>query len=377
MANMMDYLAWRGDLTVQQAPWCMVDSLIMASFSYNPLSSLLAAESAGIPLRDLAPQLDLKERTGNLYFEQWRSLLYAMANSTRFGSMHIHDYVDIVDEKRAMQFSAVSADTEDGCTFVAFRGTDSTLVGWREDFNMSYESPVPAQESAVDYLERIAAQSTRPLRVSGHSKGGNLAAYAAAHARTDVQARIQSIYSFDGPGLDDATMASEGYQRILPVLHSIIPQASVVGFLMNYHLNYTVVRSRSVSLWQHDAFKWQILGPRFEEGGLTNTSRLMDETVHEWLKACDAKQRKVFVETLFDVLSATDATTIAELSSEKIKSVAVILTAIRDMEPETRKMFLHLISMFLSMAATNARGMFSERQKEFLQETINKLRPEG
>ncbi len=364
MANMMDYIAWRGDLSLDVSPWCGVDSLIMASFSYNVLSCEEAAGDEGMILHEMAPLLDLPQRTGNVYFEQWRTLLYTMAETPRFQNMRVHHYVDIVDAERSMQFSAYAADMDDGSTFVAFRGTDSTLVGWREDFDMSYESPVPAQTSALKYLEGIAERSHGKIRIAGHSKGGNLAAYAAAHASPEVQARIDSVYSFDGPGLDDETMTSEGYAKILPMMHSVIPQASVVGLLMNYHANYTVVKSQSVSLWQHDAFKWQVLGTEFVPGERTGASVVMDETLHEWLKACTPEDRKEFVEALFDVLGSTDANTLAELSGEKIKSAAMIIAGVRAMKPEMRKMFLQLVGMFLSMTATNTVEMLDERRRD-------------
>lgn len=375
MANMMDYLIWRGDLDMGSVTWCDVDGLILASFCYNDLSSGAQALQAEAPLRELAPQLDLMARTGNQYFLQWRALLYAMAEGTRFGGMRVHHYENVVDSARETQFSALTCDLDDGSAYVAFRGTDSTLVGWREDFNMSYESPVPAQNSAVAYLEAAAARAPGPLRVGGHSKGGNLAAYAAAHVSQAVQKRLISVYSFDGPGLDDATIASPGYEHIRPVLRSIIPQSSIVGLLMNYHANYTVVRAKAVSILAHDAFTWQVQGPRFVPAGLTDASRLLDETVHEWLKKCTPDQRKVFVDALFEILSATDATTTTELSGDKLRSAAAMLAATRGMDTETRRMFLLLIGRFLSIGASNVLGLVAERQRERIAGLEDKLHP--
>ena len=123
-----------------------------------------------------------------------------------------------------------------------YKRQDNTLVGWREDFHMSFETPVPAQVEALAYLRRQAERTERPLRVAGHSKGGNLAAYAAAHLPPEIQRRILSVCSFDGPGLDEDTMNSPGYERIRPVLHSVLPQSSIVGLLMHYHPDYLVVR---------------------------------------------------------------------------------------------------------------------------------------
>ena len=148
MPNMMDYLTWRGDLSLQAAPWCLVDSLILASLSYNPFGQTIASPE-GMTLRDCAPLLGLEKMTGNLYFQQWRALLLTMAETERFGSMRLHNGVDLVDPARGMQFAALTAELSDGSCLIAFRGTDSTLVGWREDFNMSFESPVPAQTEAT------------------------------------------------------------------------------------------------------------------------------------------------------------------------------------------------------------------------------------
>ena len=249
MPNMMDYLTWRGDLTLRQASWNLVDSLLMASLSYNPFQDTVS-DPQGKTLRECAPLLGLENMTGGQYFQQWRALLFAMAESERFGDMRLHDYVNEVDEERIIQFSALTAEMEDGSTFVAFRGTDNTLVGWREDFHMSFETPVPAQVEALAYLRRQAERTERPLRVAGHSKGGNLAAYAAAHLPPEFQRRILSVCSFDGPGLDEDTMNSPGYERIRPVLHSVLPQSSIVGLLMHYHPDYLVVRSTAVSILQ-------------------------------------------------------------------------------------------------------------------------------
>lgn len=361
MANMMDYLTWRGDLTLKASPWCLVDSLVMASMSYNPFLDTVS-DAEGMPLCECVPLLHLDKMTGNQYFQQWRGLLFGMADTDRFGHMRMHDYVNDIDTERAIQFSAITAELEDGTTFIAYRGTDSTLIGWREDFNMSFETPVPAQTAALEYLIAQAARSDRPLRISGHSKGGNLAAYAAAHAPEAVQKRILSVCSFDGPGLDAETMESEGYARIKPVLHSVLPQSSIVGLLMNYHTDYIVVRSTAVSILQHDAFTWQLNGPHFEALQQVDAgSHIMDETVHAWLRNATPEQRKTFVDAMFDMLTATNAETTSEMSSEKFRTALTMFQASRNMEPETRKMFNHLIGEFLRLGAGNVWEMISAK----------------
>ncbi|MGN1020212.1 MAG: Mbeg1-like protein [Aristaeellaceae bacterium] len=371
MPNMMDYLTWRGDLPMTAAPFTPVDGLILASMSYNDLGPR-AEGGEGMLLQELAPLLPLREQTGNQYFVQWRDLLYAMADTARFGPIRLHDYVNLVDDARNIQFSAVTAELPDGRSCVCFRGTDSTLVGWREDFTMAFESPVPAQMEALTYLERTALLHTGELLVVGHSKGGNLASYAAAHAAPATQARIRGIYSFDGPGLDDATLESEGYGRIREALHSIIPQSSVVGLLLAHHPNYTVVRSTALSLLQHDAFTWQLTGPRFEElGDVDAGSQLMDETLHEWLCQAPPEQRKVFVDTLFTLLESTGAATLNDLSADRLHSAQAILSATREVEAETGRMIARLISSFVSIGMGNLLDAATRKPRQYLEQALH------
>ena len=225
MPNMLDYLAWRGDLSLAAAPWCDVDSLLMACLCYVHLPE--AAGDTRLAPAQIDPPL-FRNKLVNRFFEKCRALYDVMAQSVRFGDIRLHHYVDVFDKAREIQFAAVAADLPDGTCFIAYRGTDATLVGWREDFNMSYESPVPAQQEAVQYLEMIAAATDRPLRLAGHSKGGNLSVYAAAHVDAAVQARIERVWSFDGPGLDDASVQSEGYARMLPRITSMITQGNSI-----------------------------------------------------------------------------------------------------------------------------------------------------
>lgn len=372
LANIFDYLDWRGDLPLSAAPWSPVDSLIMANFCYNVLPHEML-EGRSMLLQEVLPFLPAEVTPNTEQYRRWRELLITMAATERFGSIRLHDYVDIVDPRREMQFSALTADLPDGVTLVMFRGTDNTIVGWREDFAMSYESPVPAQQEALTYLERLGLADKRPLIICGHSKGGNLAAYAAAHVSWQTQARIRAVYSFDGPGLDDQTMASQAYERIRPVLWSVIPQSSIIGMLMAHHQDYMVVRSDALGFSQHDAFTWQLKGPRFDElPDVDRGSELMDETVHEWLKACTPQQRHDFVDAVFSVLEATKVSTFAQLGDDKLATAGAIINASRNMDPDTRKMCLRLLGKFISIGATNAWEMLTEKPRAFIQENITK-----
>lgn len=359
MANMMDYLVWRGDVPLSVSPWNDVDSLIAATLSY------LSYPAQGVLLSDAAASLPPPPAVEINFVKEARALLSAAGMTGRFAGLTLHHAAAQTDLDRDMQFAAVTLDLMDGTNYVAFRGTDNTIVGWREDFNMAFESPIPAQAAAVQYLRRIAAETTGPLVVGGHSKGGNLAIYAAAHADPAIQHRIRAVYSFDGPGLDDATMASEGYAAIARRIRSFVPQSSVVGLLLAYHPEYTVVKSDALGLLQHDTFTWQVLGTRFIEAPEVDvSSQLVNQTVHTWLSRVTPDQRRRFIDTLFDLLEATGASTMKELMTDVPGRAAGILKALQKVDFDTARMIITLLGEFMTIGAQNILGLLRARNAE-------------
>ena len=317
--NLLDYIGWRGDLSFRRDYWNVIDSLIAASLSYinfgeNELTltsgrSLYLSELNADALYAQYPPVGLKNE-----IKERRDMLELLTASRRFRSVRILDQVNDVDIERNIQFSALTMEVPDVGIVVAFRGTDPTVVAWKEDFMMSYLTPVPAQSAAVAYLRRIAESCPGPLRLAGHSKGGNLSVYAGVYSDPEIRERIQSICSFDGPGLDDDTMESDAYREIAPRVTSIIPSDSIVGRLMNYHPVYQVVSSTRSSFFQHDPFSWNLLGSRFDMvDDISLTSQILDKTLHDWIKSCSPEQRENFVSVVFGFLernqkSAADLT---------------------------------------------------------------------
>lgn len=370
MNSILDYALLARDASLEERAWSPEDCLALAAICYLDLGEL-AAGTMGIPLRELAPRLDLMEQTGTGLFLQQRALLYLMADTQRFGDMRVSGYVNVIDHELTIQFSATTFDVPQGPVVIAYRGTDNTLTGWREDLNMSFESPVPAQEAAVRYLEEVAARTQGELVLTGHSKGGNLAAYAAAHASPQVQERILSICSFDGPGLDDTTLSSPGYARIKPMLHSFIPQGSIVGLLMGHEEDYVIIRSNATGLYQHDLFTWQLQGLDFETLEKTTlSSQLMDETLHNFLENGTPAQRRTFVDGLFQLLAATEAATLHQMSEDKPRTITKILLAALDMDEETRKAFLQTARILLTSGAQSLRDYASALPRTLAEEHL-------
>ena len=255
MANMLDYLAWRGDVPLSVTPWGAVDGLICATISYLDFHG--GQDSKGWTLEELNRIDAVQEGTSNSFAGR-KAVFQKMAESARFNGTRMHHAIALTDHEIGMQFSAMCLDLPDGTTCVAFRGTDNTIVGWREDFDMAYQTRVPAQEAATLYLTRAAGLSDCPLRIVGHSKGGNLAVYASACVPKKVQKRIESIWSYDGPGMNREMSQSEGFARIREKIRSYIPQTSIIGLLMDYYEPYTVVRSTASGICQLMGSCWLI-----------------------------------------------------------------------------------------------------------------------
>ena len=351
MANLIDYMAWRGEFPLSVSPWNEIDSLACAVLSYLNFHGV--DDHRGWTLQE-AQRIDLLQESSHPSHAQRKQLFEAMAASNRFGGCRMHHFISITDEEIGIQFSAMCLDLPDDTMAVVFRGTDNTIIGWREDFNMAYQTRVPAQEAAGYYLAQAAKLSTKPLRLMGHSKGGNLAVYAAAVASQKIQKRIENIWSFDGPGMNLEMARTEGYERIRGKIRSYIPQTSIIGLLMEYYKPYTVVRSAAKGLDQHDPMTWQVYGGRFEEmESIDRTASVACETLHECLTSSTPEQRASFVEALFRMADSTNATKMSDLLNEKFKSIVKMVGNRKEVDPETRRIFNRLVAQAVTLGVGN------------------------
>lgn len=279
MANMLDYLAWRGDLTFAERPFNEVDNLILSELAYLKLGRVgpKAGDGQIVLLRDLWPLCEKDEIAQYTPTNDPRLALRAAAQTARFGGIGVSDSVDELDLEKQVQFAAVTFHLGDGSVYVGFRGTDSTLIGWREDFNTTYLSETPGQAMAVQYLEAAAERCRGLLRVGGHSKGGNLAVYASAFAPESVRYRIREVYSNDGPGFNSKVTETMEYQTILDKVILFMPETSMVGILLNNKDEKNIIRSDASGHRQHNPYTWQVRGTAFERAQKqTTTSTFLD-----------------------------------------------------------------------------------------------------
>ncbi|MCI8556302.1 MAG: DUF2974 domain-containing protein [Lachnospiraceae bacterium] len=322
MANMLDYIAWRGDLPFSQSPVSPVDGLILSTLSYIQFDNMLSNNPhEAITLSELSQMfLELSEEAvkSRLRTPKDAELIQALGESRRFGSLRLTAAEELLDEEKELQFAAITLLLEDGSAFVVFRGTDGTLTGWKEDLNLSFLDEIPGQRAARDYLEKIAGIYPGRLYAAGHSKGGNLAVYAAIRCEDHIRDRIQAVYNYDGPGFLKKVLADPGYREILSRVHTFVPQSSVVGMLLEHEEPYTVVHSTEEGLLQHEPYSWEVQGSGFAElRKVTAGSRMVDETIKDWLAGLSAEERKTFIDALYEVLKDSDVKHIGELAEPK------------------------------------------------------------
>ena len=371
MANLLDYLDWRGDLTLKQSPFNEVDNLILAELSFVDFNGIVPGPGEGpaVVLEEAAKryleQFPAGERIdmGVLVPDEIPDMLRKMAQLPRFRSMRLGCFVDRLDADNAQQFAAVAVETRDGAVYCSFRGTDDTLAGWKEDFHMSYVSEIPAQKLAVEYLETVARQyPRRKLRLGGHSKGGNLAVWSGVFCRAAVQKRIQAVWSNDGPGFHDDILVLPQYRRLADRITTIVPKSSVVGMLLEHGEDYVVVDSREQGLMQHDGFSWQVLGTGFVHlREITRQGRRTDLTLRTWLRELSPEQRERFVEGLFQVLTASGASTLTDLKEDWLKSAGAMVRAMKDLDKETRDALVDAVGL---LVRSNVKVLLEDWQQE-------------
>lgn len=364
METILDYLEHYGDVSLMEKPFNDVDSLVLCQFSYLKFEGLVGGPREKKPFLSVR-ELKERESEGKLFADERyekdnRALFEGILSGRRFGTLGLNYYVNEIDTEKETQFSAVTFALEDGSFYVAFRGTDETIVGWKEDFNLAFSEPVQGQINSVKYLDFAGSRVEGRLRTGGHSKGGNLAVYAAMNCRKKIQDRIERIYSHDGPGFRPEILEKCGYEAIADRIVKIIPHSSLVGMLLESHENYQVVASKTFGLMQHNPYTWRVKDDRFlYVEDIYSGRKLMDRTLNEWILSMDEEQIRVFVNTLFSVLEASEADNLIDFTADLKKSMNGVLAAAKEIDEPTKEGIKTILRSLVEM--------MSERAKQELQ----------
>ncbi len=380
--NQLDYLASEF-ASFEENSFNPVDSLILSQFC------MVRAENIAPPLNTRNDFLDADTRINNRLIPQGkpahftdalRAELYetmfegfipdqvkqnmiALAASPRFRDMTIRDYLSLFDTERQTQFAAMTFVYKNEFAYIGFRGTDTSFTGWREDFNMAYASPVPAQTQAVRYLQAVVPHLPEKIYVGGHSKGGNLAVYAALRSSLDVQQRIELVYSHDGPGFKEQTFTTSDWEQLEGRIHRTVPQESVVGMFMDMKASPLVVKSNGSGIMQHSPFTWEVAGNDFVYlDKLADSALFTDEVLTEWLSHYSNKDAAQLVDAFFEAVEASGAQDASDFLNGGTKAFALLAEAAKNTGGESRAT---LVAAFTSLADVAAR--------RFSQGVVNKL----
>lgn len=326
MANILDYLNWRGDIPFSVSPFNEVDNLIFCEFCFIDLDGAVPERVAdgGLTIGEAVAyhfekHPDDNESMGLIVPAEIRVLMRHMAESARYRDLRVSGFVNHIDEDAQEQFSALTIELNENELFVVFRGTDDTLVGWKENFNMSFLEAIPAQLEAVNYLNQVAADTTHPrIFVGGHSKGGNLAIFSAIRCEEAVRSRIVQVYSNDGPGYRREVIDSDAYRSMADRIVNILPQSAIIGRLLEHDTKHRLVNSSATGLWQHDGFSWEVKGTQFVLAPeLSQESEMIDKSLKKWIADMGEEQCEQVVDALYRVLTATNAKTLTDLTRDR------------------------------------------------------------
>ena len=379
--TIIDYVHWRGDISFQIQPYNSIDYLILSNLAYVHFDGIT-----------FQPSLTLNEayeqyiNSQYVFEDESHSLFEKVSHAPRYQNIRILSYMNDVNPELIKQFAVVTFLLENQTLFVAFRGTDESLIGWHEDFLMLCETIIPSQTSAVNYLNEIGQfkyQSTLkqslqnqylgsltqrlrkhfqykkqglPILLGGHSKGGNLAMYAACFCDENLSQRILKVYNFDGPGFQEDMLASKNYQNMLPRIISYIPHYSFFGIVLGHEENYHVIQSHNEGMLQHNSFSWHVTKDDFVKDELSYESVQFAIKVILFLEKMTIEEKRLFVETMFVLFDSLNLHTFHELSHITYKQILAAIKELTLLDNKMRKMLIEVLHMLWLEAKKTKKG---------------------
>lgn len=349
--GILDYINNYGHIPFSEKGFNKVDALILSQFSYLKWSGFVPEVGS---MEESVRLIDISRRANTdtlfsdeRYAGQNRRLFDAMVSSERFKDIRLNHFIDLVSPRWEMQFSALTVYMGDRA-HVVFRGTDETVVGWKEDFNMSFMTPVPAQVKAVDYLHYAAERIRGDFSVGGHSKGGNLAVYSAMKCSRFVRDRITLICSHDGPGFTRETLEDADFEAIKDRIEKYVPHSSIIGMLLQNQEAYKVIEARSVGILQHDPFNWIVDGDDFVyRDDIAGRYALSDTSVNEWTKRADPEEIRTFFDKIYEVFTAAGVSDLNELKGNWSVLAKKAREVMAGMDDEEKARIKAVLSVFI------------------------------
>ena len=378
MSNINDYLLWRGDIPISSKfKFNEVDSMILARFSYLLFDRIDMRKNETIE--------SISQKMKDIPNEEFRyngdkELITYLGQSNRFKDMEVTDYVSNNDKKSEKQFCGITIHISDKEMYISYIGTDSTIYGWKEDFNMSFMDNVPCQIAGKEYAEKVIKKyPDKSVRISGHSKGGNVAIYSAITIPAELQNRVIKVYNYDGPGFSKNIIDKYGNEKIVNKIETYIPQDSVIGRILNHKEKITISLSNEKGIFQHDIYSWQVIKDNLIKlNHNTEISENIDKTLTDWLENTTAEQRKIFVDTVFEIFYSTDANTFGDISKNLSTNISKMLKKYGEISTEDKKVITNMIKIivtsYINIKTKKEITKLNNMKEEYINKSKDKLR---
>lgn len=368
MFSIIDYVKKYGDCTLEEKAFNEVDSLILSQLSYLKYDGIVPGineSKNSVVMKDVYEHEDYDKLFSDKRYEKHnRELFFAAMNSKRFGSMRMNNYISILDEEWELQFSAMTF-IFDAIMFVAFRGTDENLIGWKEDFNMAFLTPIPAQEKAVQYLNIVAIDYMGTIMVGGHSKGGNLAVYASMKCMGDIKEKIVQIYSMDGPGFRPEILEADEFEKIVDRIKKLVPHSSIVGMVLSTQEPYEVVECKNFSILQHDPYNWLVNGDQFiKVTAVYRHKVIQDDSVNRWVYQLSEEELSVFGDNIYSIITASGAKTLLDFGKDPAKKSKAMMEAVDKLDDDSREMIKVIIGRLIDEMTSGVRDAVVDKIKQ-------------
>ena len=346
MESIKEYLSYFKDVTFEESPFNDVDNVILSSLIYLDLRKVATKPMTLHQLgKKFYNQVDMKEvKKGLIVARRTADNFEYIFNGDRYKNIIVSDYENILDDEK--QFAAIKF-THDTFTYIAYEGTDESLIGWIEDFQMTYQFPIPSQTMAIKYINKTVKFKDKNVYVGGHSKGGNLAITASMYARPFIRRRIKKVFNNDGPGFLEEQLNSHAYKAILPKIVTYIPEESIIGVMFGNLSETKVIKSNGRGIFQHNLNNWNCYGPLLIKGTLNENSKMLKKRIDQWLKKHDKEKREQMVKTLFDIFNQSGITSLKQIRQFKLSSIVRLIRTSQTIDKDSKELIIDAIKTIL------------------------------
>ena len=351
MANLIDYIKWRGDIPFSAMPFNEVDGLILSHFSYMPFDGInfrpnytrkaYTIEKISLLLQDY--------EESDFHLPNDKEFIQLLGKSVRFKDLRLTNHVRHHINSEVIQFDAITIHISDDEMYISFCGTDATIVGWKDDFYISFMDETETQKTGQAYTKKVMTKyPDKKVHIGGHSKGGNTAVYSAVKLPPEMKERVLDVRNYDGPGFPRRFRRNNDFDSIVDRLSTYVPQDSVFGQIFEHVGDKQVVISNATGILQHDVYSWEVIGKDIVEIDKNSVfSKINYDAISNWLETTSPETRKTVIDIVFDVMMDTNKETVTEIKYEPQKLIIPILKGVYKLSLDDYKALGQILKAFI------------------------------